>query len=287
MGPRKSNAFAAGKDDGAAAGKVRKVGGAGGGAGANTTGGGGTSSSHKHSTNAATGTALTADISYTNEERAFLESQLALFPGGKINGSGSPTNTACTDFARMTREQWFTGLPLLVSATEKLLQAAAEQYQLTCRDRAAAAAAAVTAAAASSTGGGGATAAAVGGGGGAPGGVGEGKHGSMLGSSGINGASGPDGTTAATAAAGTSAPRPTPAAGTPAQFAEENAYIIAQAQQLQWYPFTYQRWVELLLEPGRYHTARDDGRLRGDAIQTSLRRCILVTHPAVEGSDVM
>ncbi|AYU79469.1 protein of unknown function - conserved [Leishmania donovani] len=255
MGPRKSNAFASGKDDGAAAGKIRKVGGNGVGASSATN-----SASHKHGGAAA---ATMTDI-YTNEEKVFLESQLALFTSGG-GGSGG------TDFARMTKEQWFAGLPTLVSATEKLLQAAAEQYQQTCRERAAAAASVNGAQNAGSLP--------------SADGSGVGKHGSTANSSHANSCTAEG--IAPGGAAGSSDHRSTPAGGTPAQFAEENAYIIAQAQQLQWYPFTYQRWVELLLEPGKHHTACDDGGLRGDAIQTSLRRCILVTYPAVEGGDVI
>ncbi|KAG5477530.1 hypothetical protein CUR178_05235 [Leishmania enriettii] len=259
MGPRKNNAFASSKEEGTASGKARKVGsnGVGGNSTTNTT-------SRKHGTATA---ATTADI-YTNEERAFLESQLALFTseddGSRSKGGGG----GGTDFAGMTKEHWLAGMPLLVTATEKLLQAAAEQYQQTCLERAAAAAVASGARNASPS----------------PNsdGSGGGKHGTLASSSNANSSS-TDGAVSG-GLAGLSNRRPTPAGGTPAQFAEENSYIIAQAQQLQWYPFTYQRWIELLLEPGKCHTARD-GRLRGDALQTSLRRCILVTYPAVEGGD--
>ncbi|GET89229.1 hypothetical protein, conserved [Leishmania tarentolae] len=256
MGPRKTNAFASGKDDGAAAGKVRKISSNGVGGGSVTN-----SASYKHGATAAT---TTEDI-YTNEEKAFLESQLELFTSGGGGSGGS------TDFARMTKEQWFTGLPLLVSATEKLLRVAAEQYQQTCLERAEAAASQNGAQNAGSL----ANAD----------GSGVGKHGSTT--SGNHANSGVAEGITSGRAFGSSDYRSVPAGGTPAQFAEENAYIVAQAQQLQWYPFTYQRWVELLLEPGKYHTACSDGRLRGDAIQTSLRRCILVTYPAVEGGDVI
>ncbi|AIN98995.1 hypothetical protein LPMP_251320 [Leishmania panamensis] len=261
MGPRKSNAFASGKDDGAAAGKVRKVGGNGVGYNSVTN-----STSHKHGATAATTTNI-----YTNEEKAFLESQLELFTSGG-GGNTSKGGSGGTDFARMTKEQWLAGLPMLVSATEKLLRIAAEEYQQTCRERAAAA---------TPTNG----AQNVGSSPSADGG-GRGKHGPTS-SSGSNVNSCVTNDIVSGGAAGSSNQHSTPAAGTLAQFAEENAYIIAQVQQLQWYPFTYQRWVELLLEPGKYHTARDDGRLRGDAIQMSLRRCILVTYPAVEGGDVI
>ncbi|KAG5477264.1 hypothetical protein LSCM4_04482 [Leishmania orientalis] len=258
MGPRKNNAFASTKEEGTASGKARKVGsnGVGGNSTTNTT-------SRKHGTAAA---ATTADI-YTNEERAFLESQLALFTSAD-DGSRSKGGRGGTDFAGMTKEHWLAGMPLLVAATEKLLQAAAEQYQQTCLERAAAATVASGARNASSS----------------PNTDGSGgcKHGTLASSSNANSSS-TDGVVSG-GLAGLSNRRPTPAGGTPAQFAEENAYIIAQAQQLQWYPFTYQRWIELLLEPGKCHTARD-GRLRGDALQTSLRRCILVTYPAVEGGD--
>ncbi|KAK7200324.1 hypothetical protein NESM_000085700 [Novymonas esmeraldas] len=252
MGPRKSNSVASGKDDGATAGKVRKVG--------TSVGGGNHGGTITSSASNKSGTAAaappTADVSYTAEERTFLETQLALFTSAK---SG-------VDATKMSREQWLAGLPTLVSATDRLLQAAAEQYQITCRERAAAASANA----------------------GASSGVeGSVKHGASTSSGSGNNGGGGGGADVhahgATAKAG--GPRSTPAAGTPAQFMEENAYILAQAQQLQWYPFTYQRWIEVLLEPGRYHTAREDGHLRGDAIQTSLRRCILVTYPLVEGGD--
>ncbi|KAG5477000.1 hypothetical protein LSCM1_05334 [Leishmania martiniquensis] len=252
MGPRKNNTFTSGKEEGTASGKARKV--ASNGAGVNSTA---NAASHKH------GATATADV-YTNEERAFLESQMASFTSGG-GGSGS------TDFSGMTKEQWLAGLPTLVSATEKLLQAAAEQYQQTCRERAAAAALPANGAQNTSS---------------SPSADGNsgGKHSATTSSSNANNSS-TDGVIPG-GMAGPSDRRPTPAGSTPAQFVEESAYIIAQAQQLQWYPFTYQRWVELLLEPGKYHTARD-GRLRGDALQTSLRRCILVTYPAVEGGDLI
>ncbi|KPA79592.1 hypothetical protein ABB37_05397 [Leptomonas pyrrhocoris] len=272
MGPRKNNAAAAGKDDGSAMGKMRKINPAG--ASTSTTG---NSTSNRHlNTKAAVD-----DIGYTNEERAFLESQLTLFQSSKnMNEANTSSNAARTDFAAMTKERWLTGLPLLLSATEKLLQAAAEQYQITCKNRAAAAAAA--AATQRAAGGAGPTSL-------PPINTHEkeasfsdvGKPTPGIGS---NNLSITDGALPAMNAS-SAAPRPTPAAGTAAQFTEENAYIRSQAQQLQWYPFTYQRWLELLLEPGKYHTAKDEGRLRGDAIQASLRRCILVTYPAVEGGD--
>ncbi|KAG5502861.1 hypothetical protein JKF63_04631 [Porcisia hertigi] len=256
MGPRKTNAFASGKDDGPAAGKVRKV-------GAN----GVPSSTATGNTNQKQGadiTATRANISYTNEERSFLESQLTLFTSA---GGGS----CGTDFASMTKEQWMAGLSTLVSATEKLLQVAAEEYTKTCREHTAAVATANGALQSGFSSG--------------VDGCGGGRHGTTPSSSDANGPAA-DGI-ALGEAAGSLDPRSSPAAGTPAQFAEENAYIIAQAQQLQWFPFTYQRWVELLLDPCKHHTAGSTGRLRGDAIQASLRRCILVTYPAVEGGDLI
>lgn len=276
MGPRKSNAAALGKDDGAALGKMRKI---------NPTGPNNTGSSSNSNANKR---AIT-DFGLTSEECAFLEAQAALFNGGKNAGNGTTSSSsstansassAGTDFAAMTKERWMAGLPLLISATEKLLHVAAEQYELTCKNRAAAAAAA---AASRSAGGTSPT----------PGPSSNNAHekdGSIDEMSRPTAGHGGNNLSIAEAALpvmnmNLPPPRPTPAAGTAAQFAEENAYIIAQAKQLQWYPFTYQRWVELLLDPGKYHTAKDEGRLRGDAIQASLRRCILVTYPAVEGGD--
>lgn len=265
MGPRKNNAAAAGKDDGAALGKMRKVNPPGSSAHASAASGG----NRQASTSAAV-----VEIGFTGEERAFLESQLALFAttNKSATSGGSP---AGTDFSAMTKERWIAGLPVLVSTTEKLLRTALEQYQITCKNRAAAAAA--------QRGAGGGTSP-------APGPSANtaerdisfsdmSRHSASHNNMSI--------TEAVLPAISPNLPstRPTPAAGTAAQFAEENAYIIAQAQQLQWYPFTYQRWLELLMDPGRYHTAKDEGRLRGDAIQASLRRCILVTYPAVEGGD--
>jgi hypothetical protein len=259
MGPRKNNATAAGKDDGVALGKMRKI---------NTTNG----NSNKLDGNSS----AVADVGYTNEERVFLESQLSLFHANKGATSGG-IPTAATDYAAMTKERWMSGLPLLISATEKLLRLAADQYQITCTNRAAAAATQKPAA-----GGVGPTA--------GPSGNAHERDASFseIGrptpNHGNNNASMMDGALSATPA-NLPAARPTPAAGTAAQFVEENAYILAQAQQLQWFPFTYQRWLELLLDPGKFHTAKSEGRLRGDAIQASLRRCILVTYPAVEGGD--
>lgn len=272
MGPRKNNAAAAGKDDGAALGKMRKVSPGGQLSFTATATSGSSNSRQANPTSSAV-----VDLGYTNEERTFLESQLAIYATQK---GGS---TAGADFAAMTKERWQAGLPVLIAATEKLLRAASEQYQVTCRNRAAAA---VTQR--------------PGNGGGAAGGGANPAAGATANGPEKDGSFADVGrrspshnnmsiTEAVLPAMSLAAPamRPTPAAGTAAQFAEESAYILAQAQQLQWYPFTYQRWLELLLEPGKYHTAKDEGRLRGDAIQASLRRCILVTYPAVEGGDCL
>ncbi|KPI87252.1 hypothetical protein ABL78_3647 [Leptomonas seymouri] len=266
MGPRKNNAAAAGKDDSSAVAKMRKLNPT----GPHTTSG--SSSSGKHvSANVAA-----ADVGYTSEERAFLESQLSLFHSYKSNAGANTSGAAAgADLTSMTQERWMAGLPLLLSATEKLLHVAAGQYGITCKNRAAAAAQRS------------------GGGAGSPPGPSASTREKDTSFSDVAKPMPNSGhsTLSITDAvlpelnADLPAPRPTPAAGTAAQFAEENAYILSQAQQLQWYPFTYQRWLELLLDPGKYHTAKNEGRLRGDVIQASLRRCILVTYPIVDGGD--
>lgn len=68
-------------------------------------------------------------------------------------------------------------------------------------------------------------------------------------------------------------------AGTKAQFLAENEYLMEQLRQMQWCPFTCERLLELLSDPGR-HCMSKSGTLRGELLQAALRRCILVTFPA-------
>lgn len=82
-----------------------------------------------------------------------------------------------------------------------------------------------------------------------------------------------------TAAAAANAPPPPPA-GSPAQFVEENAYLVEQLKQLPQCPFTVERLAEILSQPFMYHSSKD-GKLKPEALQASLRRCILVTYPVV------
>ncbi|CAD2217297.1 hypothetical protein AGDE_04070 [Angomonas deanei] len=74
------------------------------------------------------------------------------------------------------------------------------------------------------------------------------------------------------------AAKTSPPAGTVAEFEEENKYIKNQLSQLQWAPFSIPRLCELLLSPATHHLNKD-GVLRGDALQASLRRCVLVLYP--------
>lgn len=239
MGPRKSQSPSAMKEEPNAKGRKSVSGKSG------PAGGGSSTSAAAH------------DVRYTSEENAFLEAQLQLFK----NGSFPPSGTS--------RDNWAAALPSLISITEKLLKASADQYAVVYAERAAATIGAgqgVTNGPSSNGGDttekqGGATSAMA-----PPPSV----HGYN-----VNTSCGNIGT-------GTSVSQPLLAAGTPSQFIEENAYLVAQARQLQWYPFTYQRWLEILQNPAALHSSKDRGHLRGDALQASLRRCILVTYPAVD-----
>lgn len=67
-------------------------------------------------------------------------------------------------------------------------------------------------------------------------------------------------------------------AGSTTQFVDENTYLVDQMKLQPFCPFTIQRIVEILQDPFIQHVGVD-GRLRGDALQASLRRCVLVTYP--------
>lgn len=58
-------------------------------------------------------------------------------------------------------------------------------------------------------------------------------------------------------------------------FAAENAYILEQLELLHAPPFTLQRLCEILLLPSQHRTTIA-GVLRGDVLQTAIRRCVLV-----------
>ena len=59
-------------------------------------------------------------------------------------------------------------------------------------------------------------------------------------------------------------------------FAAENAYILEQLELLHAPPFTLQRLCEILLQPSAYHTSHATGKLRGELLQSAVRRCVLV-----------
>ncbi|CCW63377.1 unnamed protein product [Phytomonas sp. EM1] len=70
---------------------------------------------------------------------------------------------------------------------------------------------------------------------------------------------------------------------TPAQFAEENAYILEQLRTFPECPFTVQRLVEILENPFRHYAGAKDGGLRAEALQKAIRRCVMVTYPFTTG----
>ena len=59
-------------------------------------------------------------------------------------------------------------------------------------------------------------------------------------------------------------------------FTAENAYILEQLELLHAPPFTLQRLCEVLLQPSAYHTSAVTGTLRGELLQSAIRRCVLV-----------
>jgi len=60
------------------------------------------------------------------------------------------------------------------------------------------------------------------------------------------------------------------------QFAAENIYLAEQLELFPNAPFTLQRLCEILCEPSKHHATRD-GRIRGEVLQSAIRRCVLVS----------
>lgn len=182
------------------------------------------------------------------------------------SGAGTATATAATAAAAGARllldDSWWndTAVPRLTALTEKVLAVAAAQYLAGYKDM-------TTAREASLNGGGGvgvgSSSNVIAGGGG--GGDGYGNAGSMM----RNGNTGGDG-------GGGGGGGGAPPAGTPAQFAEENAYLVDQLRQIPQCPFSVERLAEILADPP---TARPA------ALQAALRRCILVTYPVIVAMD--
>lgn len=62
-----------------------------------------------------------------------------------------------------------------------------------------------------------------------------------------------------------------------ATFVAENAYLLEQLELMREPPFTLQRLCEVLLNPSQFHTrVRSPDVLRGEVLQSTIRKCVLV-----------